>query len=120
MRTEHRFDFAQFDAISADFNLIVDPAQELDAAIGEIARQVTGPVELRVRLWAKWISNKFFGSQLRSLQITLGDAISADLKLSGHADGNRVLMLTENVNLCIGQWFAYGQRFVFRPELLEG
>ena len=42
---ERRLDLAQLDAEAADLHLVVDAAQELDVAVGQVARQVAGPVE---------------------------------------------------------------------------
>ncbi len=45
MRLEGGLDLAQLDAEAADLDLEVAAAQELDVAVGQVARQVAGPVE---------------------------------------------------------------------------
>ena len=45
MAAEHRFDFSEFDADAGNLHLVVEPAQESDVSIGQIATAVARPVE---------------------------------------------------------------------------
>ena len=45
MLDQARLDLAELDAEAADLDLMVVAAEELDVAVGQIARQVAGPVE---------------------------------------------------------------------------
>ena len=45
MLIDEGFDFAQFDAKTSDFNLIINASQELNGAVGQVTGQVTGAVK---------------------------------------------------------------------------
>ena len=45
MFSQDRFNFAGLNAETANFHLVIGPAQELDRAVWQIAGQIPGPVE---------------------------------------------------------------------------
>jgi hypothetical protein len=45
LRVQHRLDFAQFDAKTANLDLMIDAAEELDVPVGQVAGQVPSPVQ---------------------------------------------------------------------------
>ena len=47
MTLQGDLDLPQLDAEAADLDLVVDPAEELQVAVGEVARAVAGAVEAR-------------------------------------------------------------------------
>jgi hypothetical protein len=49
MSGQHRFDFAQLNPESANFNLSVHPSQKLDAEVRQISRPIPGPIKARAR-----------------------------------------------------------------------
>ena len=67
MLLKDRFNLSQFDAKAANLYLVIDPAQEIDVAIGQLAHQVAGPVEFIFRVIAEGIRNEFLSCQLRSI-----------------------------------------------------
>ena len=50
---ETGFDFAQFDAEAAQFDLVVDATEELDTAVGQISCLITGVVHWAEAPWEK-------------------------------------------------------------------
>ena len=46
---QRRFDFVDLDAMAADFDLAIAPAEEFERAVGADARAIAGPVEQRSR-----------------------------------------------------------------------
>ena len=74
---EPRLDLARLDAEAADLHLLVDAAQELDPAVGEMARQVAGAVEPR-RRHAERVGDEALRRQLRPPQVAARQAVAAE------------------------------------------
>src|SRR5262245_41441464 len=47
MLAQQRLDLAQLDSVATQLDLMVEPAQVLDRAVGQVAGQVAGPVQPR-------------------------------------------------------------------------
>ena len=58
---KHGLDFSRFDSNSADLNLVVGATEELDVAVGAIARQIAGLVHSRSRLSAEGVRSELLG-----------------------------------------------------------
>ena len=101
-----RFDFAQLDAETADFHLVIDPAQILQHAIGAIARQVTGAVQALARRVREQVGDKTFGRQRGTLQVTPGNAGTANVEFTLDAHGHRLQVRAEHVNAHAGNRLA--------------
>ena len=97
MLQQGRFHFARFDAVAADLELLVDPAQEFDFAVGAPAYPVTGAVHPRCGFLAERVVEKALGREFRSIQVAAGDAGTADVQLSGQTDRQRVPLAVENI-----------------------
>jgi len=54
-----RFDLAQLDTKAADLDLVIEPPEELNAAIRSESNQITGAVEARAALTAERIGTNF-------------------------------------------------------------
>ncbi len=96
MIRRRRFNLAQFDAETADLNLVVDAPNEFDLPGRAIANQVARLVKARVGLAQKIIANEPLGIQLRTIQITLRESIATDVKFSRHADRRRRCSRSDN------------------------
>ncbi len=44
MLAQRRLDLAQLDPEAADLDLLIDPPQELQVAVGTVARQIAGAI----------------------------------------------------------------------------
>jgi hypothetical protein len=58
MLRQHDFDFAELDAETANFDLVVETPEEIDVAIRQIAPLISGLVQACPRLVAEGIGNK--------------------------------------------------------------
>ena len=67
MPAEHRLDFAELDAEAADLDLVVEPAEAIDVAVGQQPREVAGLVEARAGF-----SRKRIGDELLRRQFSAG------------------------------------------------
>ena len=63
VRRERRLDLAQLDAEAADLDLVVDPAEALERAVGPPAGEVAGAVEPRARLAGERVGDEPLGGQ---------------------------------------------------------
>ena len=88
MRAQHGFDLAQFDPVSADFQLMIDAPQAFQLCIVAITHQVAGAVHPRPGFAAEWIGNKSFRRQLRTIDIAARQSFTADVQLAGNAVGH--------------------------------
>jgi len=96
------FDLCQLDAIAPDLDLVVEPAEVLDVAVGEPAGLVAGAVETGIGIVADGIEQEPFGGELGPVPVTAGDLDAADPQLPGHTDGNRLPPAVEDMQLGIG------------------
>ena len=65
------------------------------------------------------IRDELLPGQIRTIQISPGNSISADEKLSRHADRGRLVFLIDNINPGIGDRAAYQNRPAF-SDLMTG
>ncbi len=103
MAGQHGLDLAQLDALAAQLHLLVEPAEEDDAAVAEPARQVAGAVEARSRPLGEGVGNEALRGQCGPLPVAAGDAGAADRHLAGLPDRHRVEPRVEEVDLAVGE-----------------
>ena len=84
MGAQRRLDLAELDAVAADLDLEVEPAEELERAVGQPAGQVTGAVQ--APLGIERIGHEPLRRQLGTVQVAAGDTGTTDEQLAGHAD----------------------------------
>ena len=86
VRLESRLDLPQLDAEAAHLDLVIDPAQEIQAAIGEPTDQVARPVQPRAGGLSERIGNEPLRRQVRTSGVSSGHPGASDEQLAGHAD----------------------------------
>ncbi len=105
------FDFAQFDAKAANFDLIVDAAVETDLAIGRHHHGVAGTVEDGIAAGAiERIGDEFFGRQRIALEIAARHARAADQQFALDAALQQIVGLVGDIAGVIGDGAADGHR----------
>src|SRR5262245_49362179 len=80
---------------------MVDSAEELDVAVGTIAREVPGAVEPGIGPSAELVWDKSLRAQVRAVQVAARHAFAADIQLARHPNRHRLPMRVENVGLRI-------------------
>jgi hypothetical protein len=83
---EGGFDLSQLDAEAADLDLLVEPAQELDGAVGAEAGPVAGAVHHRPRPCGEGVRQVLARGQERSRGIAVREALAADVEIPRNAD----------------------------------
>jgi len=58
-----------FDAVTKDFDLIVDSPEKFDLAVRQSAGKIAGPIHAPARLRIEWIRKEFLSGQLGMIQI---------------------------------------------------
>ncbi len=81
---------------------MVDPAQELDVPVWQIARQVACPEQARSGLFAEWVRDELLGCQFWPVQIAARQAGAADVQLARHPDRNGLQAGIQQIDLGVG------------------
>ena len=78
MSLQQGLDFARLDSVSAQFYLLVHPAQALQLAIRTPPRQISRAVKLCTWHSTQEVGDKSLRSQLRAIEITIRHSNAAD------------------------------------------
>ena len=113
MAVEYRFDLAQLDPEATELDLPIDPAEEFERAATTPAHQVASAIEPAL---AKGILNELLRAQLGPIVIATRDAIAPDVELPRYPNRDRLAVLVEHVQRCIGDRPAQLWRPVIRTE----
>ena len=112
MVIQHTFQFAWFHPIAANLGLLVETTEELDGAIVQVASQVACPVDGIVPDTCYRVGDEPLAGQVRPIQIPPGQTISGRQQLSGHADGNGLHALIDDVDATVGDGATDGNGFL--------
>src|SRR5262245_14141282 len=82
MRVERSLDFLQFDSYSSDFDLMIEPANELQTSIGPAPAKIACSVKALKRSSFERIAHKPFSGTLRPIQVSSAYTGSGDVKLT--------------------------------------
>ena len=82
--------------------------QKFDSTIWLITRQIAGFVQSRTRVITEGIGDKFFSGQFGAIEIASCQTIAANMDFTRYADGNRLQVLIEQVDLGIGNGASNG------------
>ena len=103
---EDGFDLPGFDPVAADLDLVIEPAEVLERAIGGQADQVAGAVEAGGRV--EWVQEEAFGREIGALTVAAGEADAAEPEFAGDADGLQRPAGVEDAGEAVGNGFADG------------
>ncbi len=120
MTGEHRADFAQLDAMSPEFHLVVQAAQKLEVPVGPLADAVASAEKTRAAGTAEWIRQEPLRGQFRMVQVAQRNALAADVKFTGNAWRHRPLLLIHYIELRVCQRAANRNNVVFRTHEVSG
>ncbi len=118
MRAQTRFDLAQFDAETADLDLVIVAAHKLDRPIGTPAPQIASAVHPCCRIGTEWIRQEALDRQIVSVQIPPSYAVATDIQLTRHPNRDRRNVCIENIDPYVGnrttdRWRARHTRITF-------
>ncbi|VVN28615.1 hypothetical protein PS623_04664 [Pseudomonas fluorescens] len=109
---------ARFDPVAANLDLMIDPANELQQAIGAVARLVTGAVQPRA-IGAERVGHEALGGHARAQVIAAGDAGTAQVQLTGTVHRQRASITVEHIGAQIGQRPPQRQACSVRPVAIK-
>ena len=81
-------DLTELDPVPPQFDLLIDPTEELETPVTIDAYKITAAID--ALLPAPRRQDEFFGGQLRAAQIALGDTGPANQQLSGGSVGHQL------------------------------
>ena len=97
MGGEGGFDFAEFDAEAADFDLVVGTAEELQRALTVPAGQVAGAVHPLPGL-AVGAGDEALGGQAGAVEVAAGHLHPGQVQLTRHPDRNRTQTPVQHIH----------------------
>ena len=97
--------------------MLVQPPEELEAAIRAVAGQVACLVEPGIRLRAEGMWDKPLGGQLRTVQVATSQPISSNVEFTRYTDRYQLQLRIEEVHLGVGNRAANRDHFVLRFDL---
>lgn len=98
------FDFAQFNAQTAQLDLMVETAQVFDDAIGALAHAVTGTVQPRADM--ERARHKTLGGERRTPMVTACETRTTQVQLAGHARRHRGQLRIQHMGAQVGDRLA--------------
>ena len=98
---QSRLDFAELDPVTSNLDLIVQPTEVLERAIGSELHAIARSIH------ATAVSNKRIGDeprlgQLRTVQVAECDAGASDEQFPVNSNGNNLALLIEHVHASVG------------------
>ncbi|CRM42413.1 hypothetical protein [Pseudomonas sp. 37 R 15] len=101
-----RFDLAQFDAQTAQLDLVVEAAEVFDHPVGALTHTVTGPVQALAG--HEWARHKALGGQRRAAMVTARQPGAAQVQLARDTGRYRIELGIEHVGAEVGNRPANG------------
>src|SRR6476661_6009739 len=117
MSIELCFYLTQFNAKAANFDLGINPAEVLNAAIVQPARQVSRLIHASAGL--KWVGNEFLARQFGTIQISSGQSIAGNMQLAWYPDRLKIPISIKNINLRVRNGGAYGNKIILLQETVS-
>ena len=96
------FDLTWLDAVTAQLDLEIDPAQVFDRAVGEPATTIAGAIQPCIGRVGVRIGDEAFGRQLRPIEITQRNPRTTDPDLAGYAVRAELALLVEDPHRGVG------------------
>ncbi len=117
MTDQRGLDLTQLDAVTADLDLRVLAAEELDVAVRQVAAEVAGAVEALARPRMRDEARRRL---FRIAPVALGEADAADVELPRHPGGPRPKVGVEHVEGLVRQRPAVGNAAGSRGQVALG
>src|SRR5579884_2504998 len=108
MGKENGLNFTQFDPMPADFNLMVNPSDELKIAVRPAAAEIPGPVKTCLTAGSERKMDKFFRRYLGAVEIATCHALPSDEQFAPCSHRHRLEVSVQKVNLRAGDGAADG------------
>src|SRR5271169_6431017 len=83
---ENCLNLSQLNSEAADLDLLINSAEKLYVAVGQVSDSVAAAVETISRILAERIRNELFSRRLGTVSITSSQPIARNVKLSGNTD----------------------------------
>ena len=121
---EDGFELAELDAEAAELDLLVEAAEDLELAVGEVAGEIAGAVEACGGLagCGEGIGPEAFGGEVGAAEVAAGEGDAGDAELAGEADGDELAVAVEQADGDVGDGAANRGRGAGGPggDLAEG
>jgi hypothetical protein len=99
---QDRLDLAELDPHAADLDLMIEPPQEVQRAVGPLPDQVAGAVQPRAGRRAEAVGHEPLGGQIGATVVAAPEPVAADVQLAGDAVRHQVAGGIADVDLGVG------------------
>ena len=86
---EHRFNLSQFHAVATDLYLMVNAAQAIDGAVGQITSKVAGAIDSSSGSGAERMGQETFGSEVRAAKVAASQSGAGHVDFTSYTNRNR-------------------------------
>ncbi len=102
------FNLSKFNAETPQLDLMVGSPEVFDNAVGPVTGKISCSIHTCVRIFGKWIRNKFLGGQIRTFPVPTGKSVTANEQFSRDTHGNRVKGFVQNIQKSVANGESNG------------
>src|SRR5206468_315263 len=99
---EGRLDFAELHAEAADLDLVIEPTQELELAIGAPADAIARTVEASARMAPERVWHEAVGREVGATKVATGQAATAQEQLARYANRRWLAVAIQDIRTRVG------------------
>src|SRR5262245_41492711 len=102
MLRQGRFDLRELNAEPANLHLPVNSPDEVNASVGQVAREITSLIDPCRWIIVEWIANESLGGQLRTIQVLPRKAVRSGVEFANDACGDRLEIAIQKKHSRVG------------------
>src|SRR5437762_926143 len=98
MPSQHRLDLSRLDSVPSQLDLVVDPPEKFENAVGSHAHAIASRIHARAALGGPRVGAELVARQCVIGKIAAAHALAADAQLAGDPGWNQRLMAIHDID----------------------